>query len=119
MKNFWKRMAHPLFPQQLVPDIAPQNLIGKIPKFHYDMHGKKDHAQFSFNYTQGAGRVEGEGIERLWSDLKPGVGQTVEMGPGARRDTIDNFCGYSNYRKMTDIGKSCVLLLQAPKLISY
>jgi hypothetical protein len=26
------------------------------------------------------------------------------MGPGAHRDTLNDFCGWSNWRKMVDIG---------------
>lgn len=82
----------------------------KIPKFHFDAHQKKDHARYSFNYTKGAGRINGEGIERLWGWLKRGVGQTVEMGPGARHDVLDDFFGWSNFRKMVDIGTSALFL---------
>lgn len=102
LKNFWLRVGE--VPERLWPTIAPTSLFGKIPKFHYDAHGKKDHTQYSFNFTRGVGRIEGEGIERNWSGVKPGVAQTVEMGPGARHDTLDDFCGHSNYRKMVNIG---------------
>lgn len=104
LKNFWRRMSADSFPSHLVPQMPTQNLIGKIPKFHFDTHIKKDHAQYSLNFTRGVGCTDGEGIERNWSDLKPGVGQTVEMGPGGRHNTIDDFCGYANYRKMADVG---------------
>lgn len=102
LKNFWEHI--PRLPSHLYPNIAPENLQGKIPKFHYDAHQKKDHAQYSFNFTRGVGRINGEGIERLWGWIKKGVGQTVEMGPGVCHDVLDDFFGYSNYRKMTDIG---------------
>lgn len=108
LKNFWQRVS--LLPEHLHPKVSPENLHGKIPKFHYDAHQKKDHAQFSFNFTWGAGRINGEGIERLWGYIKKGVGQTVEMGPGARHDVLDDFFGYSNYRKMADIGMSLLVI---------
>lgn len=108
--NFWRRMND--LPEHLQPTFGPENVRGKIPKFHFDAHGRKNHAQYSFNYTKGAGTTEGEGIERNWGAVKPGVGQTVEMGPGARKDVLDDFFGYANYRKSTDLGKSlfCVQL---------
>lgn len=102
--NFWRRM-HDL-PEYLRPNLGPENVQGKIPKFHFDAHDRKNHAQYSFNYTKGAGTTEGEGIERNWGVVKPGVGQTVEMGPGARKDVLDDFFGYSNYRKTVDLGRS-------------
>lgn len=103
LKNLFARISR--LPSHLQLPITAEQVRGKIPKFHFDAHGKKDHAQYSFNYTKGAGRNEGEGIERNWSYVKAGVGQTVEMGPGGRHDVLDDFFGYSNYRKMTDIGK--------------
>lgn len=105
LKGFWQRITR--LPEHLQPNILPENLHGKIPKFHYDAHCKKDHAQYSFNFTKGVGRINGEGIERLWGWVKKGVGQTVEMGPGARHDVLDDFFGYINWRKMADIGQSC------------
>ena len=104
LKGLFQRI--PRLPEHLHLPINREQLIGKIPKFHFDAHGKKDHAQFSFNYTRGAGQNEGEGIERNWSYMKAGAGQTIEMGPGGRHDVLDDFFGYSNYRKMADIGES-------------
>jgi hypothetical protein len=100
--NFWTRVL--TMPEHLKPTISPNNLKAKIPKFHFDAHGKKNHAQYSFAFTRGAGRIDGEGIERLWATLKGAAAQTTEMGPGARRDTLDDFCGWSNWRKMVAIG---------------
>lgn len=82
------------------------NIIPKIPKFHFEAHGKKNHTQYSFAFTPGVGRTCGEGIERQWSGMKDGAGQTIEMGPGARRDTLDDFCGFSNWRKTVGLRES-------------
>ncbi|KAF7974192.1 hypothetical protein HWV62_13237 [Athelia sp. TMB] len=114
LKGLFARRSR--LPPHLQLPITSQQIKGKIPKFHFDAHGKKDHAQYSFNYTKGAGQNEGEGIERNWSYIKSGVGQTVEMGPGGRHDVLDDFFGYCNYRKMTDIGNS--LLKKMLKAIS-
>ncbi|KAF7983602.1 hypothetical protein HWV62_20507 [Athelia sp. TMB] len=119
LKNLFQRI--PRLPEHLQLPIRREQLIGKIPKFHFDAHGKKDHAQFSFNFTRGAGESEGEGIERNWSYMKAGAGQTIEMGPGGRHDVLDDFFGYSNYRKMADIGNSLLkkLLKAIPEAISH
>ncbi|KAF7976896.1 hypothetical protein HWV62_5451 [Athelia sp. TMB] len=60
-------------PPHLQLSITPEQIKGKIPKFHFNAHGKKDHTQYSFNYTKGAGQNEGEGIERNWSYIKSGM----------------------------------------------
>ncbi|KAF7973147.1 hypothetical protein HWV62_15919 [Athelia sp. TMB] len=114
LKGLFERTTR--LPLHLQLPILPSQVRGKIPKFHFDTHGKKDHAQYSFNFTRGAGQNEGEGIERNWSYVKAGASQTVEMGPGGRHDVLDDFFGYSNYRKMTDIGPS--LLKKAVKAIA-
>lgn len=105
LKHLFERLER--LPPHLVIPLTPEQVQAKIPKFHFDAHGKKNHAQYSFNFTKGAGQNEGEGVERNWSYAKAGAGQTVEMGPGGRHDVLDDFFGYCNYRKMTDIGKFC------------
>ena len=92
--NFWTRVL--TMPEHLKPTISPNNLKAKIPKFHFDAHGQKNHTQYSFAFTRGAGRIDSEGIERLWAMLKGAAAQTTEMGPGAWHDTLDDFCGWSN-----------------------
>jgi hypothetical protein len=103
IKNLWTRMER--LPEHIRLRLHPSNVLAKIPKFHFDSHGKKNHAQYSFAFTRGVGRTDGEGIERLWSILKGGAAQTIEMGPGARRDTLDDFCGFSNWRKTIGLGE--------------
>jgi hypothetical protein len=100
--NFWTRI--PMMPEHLLPTVTPGNIKAKIPAFHFDVHGKKNHAQYSFSFMQGVGQVNGEGIEQLWAILKGGAAQTTEMGPGGRYNTLDNFCEWSNWRKMMSIG---------------
>jgi hypothetical protein len=78
----------------------------KVPKFHLPPHVKKCHAPFSFNYTKWVGRTDGEGVERNWSWLNMIARSVSVMGPGAREDTIDDFCGYANWRKTVSLGKS-------------
>jgi hypothetical protein len=70
-----------------------------VPKFHLEAHTVKCHARYSFNYAIGVGRTDGEGVERNWSLLN-GIASSVSlMGPGARWDTLDDFCNFANWRK--------------------
>ena len=61
IKNLWTRMER--LPEHIRLRVHPSNFLAKIPKFHFDSHGKKNHAQYSFAFTRGVGRVDGEGIE--------------------------------------------------------
>jgi hypothetical protein len=115
--NFWTRIL--MMPEHLRPTLTPGNIKAKIPAFHFNAHGKKNHAQYSFAFTRGAGRINGEGIERLWATLKGAAAQTMEMGPGGRHDTMDDFCGWLNWRKMMSIGKFIFYFIFIPFTDSF
>jgi hypothetical protein len=100
--NFWSRAK--TMPENLqLPDWI--DIIFKVPKFHLPPHVKKCHAPYSFNYTKGVGRTDGEGVERNWSWLNSSARSISVMGPGSREDTIDDLCGYSNWKKTVDLGE--------------
>lgn len=75
-----------------------------IPKFHLPAHQASCHAEFSFNYTPFVGRTDGEAPERGWAAMNPVANSTKEMGPGSRRDTLDDHFGDCNWRKVTGMG---------------
>jgi hypothetical protein len=101
-RNFWTRMAEMPAAMKLAPGVKVQF---KVPKFHLPAHVKKCHAPFSFNFTKWVGRTDGEGVERNWAWLNMIARSISVMGPGAREDTIDDFCGYANWRKTVKFGK--------------
>ncbi|KAJ7609963.1 hypothetical protein FB45DRAFT_982292 [Roridomyces roridus] len=116
--NFWKRAKKMPSYLQLPPGLRIQF---KVPKFHLPLHVKKCHGPYSFNYTKGVGRTDGEGVERNWSWLNMIVRSVSVMGPGSREDTIDDFCGYANWRKTVGFGNSLLrkLVLAIPKAILH
>ena len=76
----------------------------RVLKFHLPGHVAKSLAPQSLNYTVGAGRTDGEGVEWTWSSLN-GVARCVSMmGPGGRMDTLDDFCNDHNWLKMLNTG---------------
>jgi hypothetical protein len=76
-----------------------------IPKLHIYGHKLSCQLNFSLNYTLGAARTDGEGIERPWASIGPVATSTCEMGPGARHDTLDNHWGHWNWRKLVGLGE--------------
>jgi hypothetical protein len=106
-KNFFNRLK--AMPPRLQFKQA-LSLQFKVPKFHLPAHKADCHSRFSFNYTPGVGRTDGEGVERNWSWLNGAAASTSQMGPGSRSDTLDDFMGFSNYRKVTNFGELGVLL---------
>ncbi|KAH9913407.1 uncharacterized protein B0H18DRAFT_960370 [Fomitopsis serialis] len=74
----------------------------------YDIASHQDSCQtgFSFNYTKGVGRTDGEAVERGWAAVNGFSGSTKEMGPGSRRDVLDDAFGDYNWRKVTHLAKT-------------
>ena len=83
----------------------PHHFNSRFPKFHLPAHKADCHSRYSFNYTPGVGRTDGEGVERNWSWLNGAAASTSQMGPGSRNDTLDDLMGFSNHRKVTNFGE--------------
>ncbi|KAJ8494864.1 hypothetical protein ONZ45_g13093 [Pleurotus djamor] len=95
----------PQLPQELQP--SPDcKLDFAIPKCHTPAHQASCQAPHSLNLKPGAGRTDGEGIERDWSVLNPAANSTRAMGPGSRHDTLDDLIAYHNWQKTTALGHS-------------
>ncbi|KAJ7592036.1 hypothetical protein C8J56DRAFT_781105 [Mycena floridula] len=107
--NFWERMQR--FPENWPVNAGETSFKWLIPKFHLPAHIETCHRQFSFNFIRGSGRTEGEAVERAWSKLNPLAWSTKEMGPGSRRDTLNDHIGHSNWKKVAQLGRSLVTKL--------
>ncbi|TFK60998.1 hypothetical protein BDN72DRAFT_778739, partial [Pluteus cervinus] len=75
-----------------------------VPKFHLPAHIDRCQTQYSFNLHKLVGRTDGEAPERGWSHINPIALSTCEMGPGSRRDTLDDHFGDWNYKKTYKMG---------------
>ncbi|TFY78355.1 hypothetical protein EWM64_g5653 [Hericium alpestre] len=51
--------------------------------------------------------------EHNWSNTNGAASSTKEMGPGARHDTLDNYCGHSNWQKVVQMGHQLLRRLKA------
>jgi len=100
--NFWRRM--PSLPAHLHLSFPMSAVTALIPKFHLQSHEEKCHSLFSFNFFKGVGRTEGEGVERNWDGLNGHGPSTAEMLPGHRWETLDDCCGWINFRKTMGLG---------------
>ncbi|KAJ7754133.1 hypothetical protein B0H14DRAFT_2405084 [Mycena olivaceomarginata] len=76
-----------------------------IPKLHIYGHKLACQLNFSLNYTPGAGRTDGEGIERPWANIGPVATSTREMGPGSHQDTLNDHWGHWNWQKLVGLGE--------------
>lgn len=72
-----------------------------VPKAHLPVHQDSCKVQYSFNFLPRVGRTDGEAPERGWAATNAIASSTKEMGPGSRRDTLDDHFGDYNWRKTT------------------
>jgi hypothetical protein len=102
-KNFRARME--TYPHSL--QLNRDNelvIVYLVPKFHLPAHIEECQTAFSFNFTKGAARTDGEAPERAWADSNRLAPSTKEMGLGSRRDTLDDHWGDWNYKKVIGLG---------------
>ncbi|KAJ6575718.1 hypothetical protein DFH09DRAFT_1260865 [Mycena vulgaris] len=76
-----------------------------VPKFHLPAHIEACNLRFSFNLTPYVGLTDGEAPERGWANVNPLASSTSEMGPGSRRDTLNDHFNDWNYKKIILLGK--------------
>ncbi|TFY79269.1 hypothetical protein EWM64_g4743 [Hericium alpestre] len=101
-KKFWPRVSN--FPSDMQQLLAQADVIFLVPEFHLQAHEESCHSKYSSRRTVGMGRSELEGPERNWAWLNGAATSTKEMGPGSRRDMLDDFCGFSNWRRVVGMG---------------
>lgn len=102
-KNIWQRMK--VLPPELRLNPAVQKTVFLVPKFHLPAHIADCNLNFSFNLTKHVGRTDGEAPERGWSRTNQLATSTREMGPGFRRDTLDDHFNDWNWKKITGLGE--------------
>ncbi|KAJ7282331.1 hypothetical protein C8J57DRAFT_1448037 [Mycena rebaudengoi] len=103
-KNIWERMK--------IYDSSVQLRGGKlfvtflVPKWHLAAHIEECNILFSFYLTRFVGMTDGEAPERGWANANPLASSTREMGPGFRRDVINDHFNDWNHKKIVALGKT-------------
>ena len=100
-KNLWARLRK--YPSSF--SHLSNSITFLIPKFHLPAHREYCRAYYSFNLSVHVGRTDGEAVERGWAFVNAFAGSTKEMGPGSRRDKLDDVFGDYNWRKVTQLRK--------------
>ncbi|KIM66480.1 hypothetical protein SCLCIDRAFT_21951 [Scleroderma citrinum Foug A] len=103
-KNLYKRMDNMPSPLQL--NLCDRDLMFLVPKFHLPTHILSCQWSFSFNWTKGVGQTDGEEPKRGWANLNAAASSTKDMGPGHHRDTLDDYLGDWNWKKLIRLGPS-------------
>jgi hypothetical protein len=108
IKHLLERLAK--LPPAIRPTVGSLEVV--IPKLHALSHNPPCPTDYSFNYLEGVGRTDGEGIERVHSMSGPLCASTKQMGPGYRHDNMDAHWLFWNWQKIVGMGKSHVDILE-------
>ncbi|KAJ7866849.1 hypothetical protein B0H14DRAFT_3084187 [Mycena olivaceomarginata] len=101
--NIWRQMRH-YQDDTLTIDGTGKFMTFLVPKFHLPAHIEACNLKFSFHLTRDVGQTDGEAPERGWADANPLARSTKEMGPGFRRDTMDDHFNDWNHKKIIALG---------------
>ncbi|OAX31006.1 hypothetical protein K503DRAFT_704426, partial [Rhizopogon vinicolor AM-OR11-026] len=112
-KHLWTRMSR--LPVDYHQDYVSKTIRFFVPKFHLPAHISKCQTTYSFNWSRWVGRTDGEAPERGWSNINPVASSTKEMGPGSRRDTLDDHFGDWNWKKVVGLGASLLRKMKEAK----
>ncbi|KAJ7292244.1 hypothetical protein C8J57DRAFT_1445287 [Mycena rebaudengoi] len=96
--NIWRHMMQYQEDMWLVGEQKFVSFL--VPKFHLPAHIEACNLRFSFNLTRDVGQTDGEALERGWANANPLANSTKEMGPGSRRDTLDDHFNDLNHKKI-------------------
>ncbi|KAF9471168.1 hypothetical protein BDN70DRAFT_939144 [Pholiota conissans] len=104
----WSKNLHSrseIYPSNFLSMFPDTDIEFLVPKFHLPAHVIDCQLEYSFNLVPKVGRTDGEAPERGWAAANAVATSTREMGPGSRRDVLDDHFGDYNWRKIIDIGR--------------
>ena len=96
-KNLFERMTE--YPEEMRLQSDLEVEVG-IPNWHVNGHGMECQNNLSLSYIPGVGRTCGEDVETSWAHTNSLAPSTREMGPGARRETLNDHWNGWNFRKI-------------------
>ncbi|KAJ7909356.1 hypothetical protein B0H13DRAFT_1616599, partial [Mycena leptocephala] len=114
--NIWRRLKKYKPELQECSRTGERRYVWLIPKFHLPAHIEACNILYSFNLTPYVGRTDGEAPERGWANANPLAASTKEMGPGARRDVLDDHFNDWNHKKIIALGR--VMLERIQKAVA-
>ena len=89
---------------------SEMELFGAIGKFHLADHVDGCFSKWSLNFMKGAGHIDGEIMETLWSGMNKVSGAARSMSKSHRQETLDDYMRDSNWKKIVGIGEFLINL---------
>jgi Kyakuja-Dileera-Zisupton transposase len=90
-------------PEYLYRD-PDMKIFGAIGKFHLADHVDSCFSKWSLNFMKGAGHIDGEIMETLWSGMNKVSAAARSMTKAHRQETLDDYMRDSNWKKTVGIG---------------
>ena len=81
-------------------------ITGTVGKWHLTAHIHECFPTFTLNFVQGAGQVEGEILETLWSRMDEVAGHAQAMSIAHHQETVDEYMNDNNWQKIIQIGRA-------------
>ena len=81
------------------------DFIVAVGKFHLGAHVKECFFKYSLNFITGAGQVDGEIMETLWSLFNKFAKMARSMGTAHRKEILNDHMRDVNWKKMVGMGK--------------
>ena len=82
------------------------DITGAVEKWHLAGHIPECFPKFSLNIVEGAGQVEGEILETLWSRMDEVAGLAQSMSIAHHQETVDENMNDNNWQKIIRIGRN-------------
>lgn len=70
-----------------------------LPVWHAASHNEDCQSTNSLSFKDGVGKMDGEGVERMWAVLNPAAYATKDAGRGQRADTLEDRIDNHNWLK--------------------
>lgn len=87
-----------------IPDVM--TLLVGVGKFHLSAHIRDCFVKYSLNFIYGAGQLDGEILETLWTPFNSISKSARTMTLASRRQLYDDHMRDSNWRKIVGMGMS-------------
>ena len=81
-------------------------IMGAVGKWHLAAHIRECFPKFTLNFVEGAGQVEGEILETLWSRMDEIAGLAQAMSIAHHQETVDEHMNDNNWRKIIRISRA-------------
>ena len=85
--------------------LDPQmKILGAVGKFHLADHVDRCFSKWSLNFMKGAGHIDGEIMETLWSGMNKVLGDARLMSEAHQQEILDDYMRDANWKKTVGIG---------------